>query len=156
VRYHNGFRLDHKYPGKHAPLVAIAEKALGGEVQTLDTEYALYAGVLQGMTWSPSAEDAILAERCLEALSKRFPDSWFQPYAQAALMVAHLSRAQVLAKAVAGQERPLSYSLGIALWLDEVKATGVPGTHGYRGRVKLFSRRSVCPVCGSRLEDRGQ
>ena len=151
VRYHNGFDLEQRFAGEHTPLVATVEKALAGEGQTLDVEYALYAGVLQAMTNSPSAEDVILAERCFETLTKRLPDSWFRAHAQAALAAAHLSRAHVLAEGVAEQPGPLRDNLGIRGWLDAVRSTGLPCTRSYRPRMMLRRGRGVCPVCGSKL-----
>ncbi|HUW55680.1 MAG TPA: hypothetical protein VMZ92_03530 [Planctomycetota bacterium] len=71
-------------------VLPVVRKALDSDERTLDCEYALYIGVLQGVeTRDATPDDVALAKQAGEALLERFPDSWLAGPVRAMLTAAN-------------------------------------------------------------------
>lgn len=106
---------------ERAALMRIASKALEATTSSVETEYALYAGVYQAVSIQPSTESIVLAEQCAKALVERFPNTWLRAHVDAALVLAHIHRARMVAEQGLEEPlgRPLFEGLGITGWLDK-------------------------------------
>ena len=131
---HNSFWRGRKtQPGRgpdHENLVAIVRKAMASDEASLPCEYALYAGVVQAIDVMASVDDVKLAEEAVEALEKRFPNSWLRTYTYAMLSTVHFERGNVeKARSFAGkgsklpESNPLFQNLGIMEKLQKLEGS---------------------------------